>query len=58
MSLGKGNMCGLRRVDADFPQFEPVVEEGYMALKALGGDYGITKHYQESRVVRKGCEVV
>jgi hypothetical protein len=28
MSLGEGNMCGLRRVDSEFPHCEPVVEEG------------------------------
>ena len=27
-SCGEGNMCRLRRVDTDFPQFELVVLEG------------------------------
>jgi hypothetical protein len=29
------------------------VEEGYVALEALGGDGRITMHRQEPRVVRK-----
>jgi hypothetical protein len=53
MSRGKSNMCGLRRVDSDFPHCEPGVEEGKVVLEAQGGDGWITMHCQESRVVRK-----
>ena len=35
-SCGEGNMCRLCRVDTDFLQCEPVVEEGEVALEALG----------------------
>ena len=42
MSRGEGNVCGLRRVDVNFPHFEPVVEEGQVVLEVLGGDVGIT----------------